>query len=154
MSQGWSKVIIFAGIDQMNGPFHLTLHSQRFHQILRKIFKIWRKNLNLISKVVPRSTAVEQWGSVTHQMAVPVPSISFCVLNHLNIFYQIQNALAFNQDTCCCLALYLRLLPFHWLVIPRFRVRILPLTQGERYLNPCELGHRVKKSSFCIKHLF
>jgi hypothetical protein len=29
-------------------------------------------------------------------MAVPVPSISFCVLNHHNLFYQIQNALAFN----------------------------------------------------------
>jgi hypothetical protein len=31
-------------------------------------------------------------------MAVPVPSISCCVLNHHNIFYQIQNALAFNWD--------------------------------------------------------
>ncbi len=46
-----------------------------------------------------------QWGSVTHQMAVPVPSIGCCVLNHHNIFYQIQNALAFNQDTCCHLVL-------------------------------------------------
>ncbi len=42
-----------------------------------------------------------QLGSVTHQMAVPVPSISCCVLNHLNWFYQIHNALAFNQDMCC-----------------------------------------------------
>jgi hypothetical protein len=29
-------------------------------------------------------------------MAVPVPSISCCVLNNHNLFYQIQNALAFN----------------------------------------------------------
>jgi hypothetical protein len=54
-----------------------------------------------------------QWGSITHQMAVPVPSISCCVLNQHNIFYQVQNALAFNWDMCCLLALYLRLLPFH-----------------------------------------
>jgi len=54
------------------------------------------------------------WGSVTHQMAVPVPRISCCVLNHHNLFYQIQNALSFNQDTCCHLALCLQLLPFHW----------------------------------------
>ncbi len=55
-----------------------------------------------------------QWGSVTHQMAVPVPSISSCVLNHHNLFYPIQNTLPFNRDTCCHLALCLRLLPFHW----------------------------------------
>jgi len=48
-------------------------------------------------------------------MAVPVPSISRCVLNHHNLFYQIQNALAFNRDTCCRLVLCLQLLPFHWL---------------------------------------
>jgi hypothetical protein len=54
-----------------------------------------------------------QWGSVTHQMAVPVPSKSCCVLNHYNLFYQIQNALAFNWDNCCHLALCLRLLPSH-----------------------------------------
>jgi hypothetical protein len=54
-----------------------------------------------------------EWVSVTHQMAVPVPSISCCVLNHHNLFYQIQNALAFNRDTCCHLALCLWLLPFH-----------------------------------------
>ncbi len=39
----------------------------------------------------------KQWGSVTHQMAVPVPSIRCCVLNNHNLFYQIQNALAFNR---------------------------------------------------------
>ncbi len=50
-----------------------------------------------------------------HQMAVPVPSISYCGLNHHNVFYQIQNALAFNQDTCYHLALCLQLLPFHML---------------------------------------
>jgi hypothetical protein len=47
-------------------------------------------------------------------MAVPVPSISCCVLNHHNLFDQIQNALAFNRDTCCHLMLCLWLLPFHW----------------------------------------
>jgi hypothetical protein len=48
-------------------------------------------------------------------MAVLVPRISCCVLNHHNLFYQIQNALAFNWDTCCHIALCLRLLPFHTL---------------------------------------
>jgi hypothetical protein len=38
-------------------------------------------------------------------MAVPVPSISCCALNHHNLFYQIHNALLFNRDTCCHLAL-------------------------------------------------
>jgi hypothetical protein len=47
-------------------------------------------------------------------MAVPVPSISCCVLNHHNFFYQMQNALAFNWDTCCHLVLCLQLLPFHF----------------------------------------
>ncbi len=59
---------------------------------------------------------LSQRGSVTHQMAVPIPSISCCVLNHHNLFYQIQNALAFNRDMCCHLALCLRLLPFHLFV--------------------------------------
>ncbi len=52
-----------------------------------------------------------KWGYVTHQMAVPVPSISSCVLNHHNLFYQIHKAPAFNWDTCCHLALCLWLLP-------------------------------------------
>jgi len=52
-------------------------------------------------------------GAVTHQGAVPVQSISRCALNHHNLFYQIQNVLAFNWDTCCHLVLCLRLLPFH-----------------------------------------
>jgi hypothetical protein len=47
-------------------------------------------------------------------MAVPVPSISICVLTHHNLFYLIQIALAFNWDTCCHLAHCLWLLPFHW----------------------------------------
>ncbi len=62
------------------------------------------KNLSLIMSLA---------GSVPHQMAVPVPSISCCVLKHHNLFYQIHNALAFNRDTCCHLALFLQLLPFH-----------------------------------------
>jgi hypothetical protein len=55
--------------------------------------------------------------AVTHQMAVPVPSISCFVLNHHSLFYQIQNALAFNWDMCCHLALCLQLLPFHWVLM-------------------------------------
>ncbi len=47
-------------------------------------------------------------------MAVPVPSISCCVLNHHNLFYQIQNALAFNRNMCCHLVLCLWFLPFCW----------------------------------------
>jgi hypothetical protein len=43
-----------------------------------------------------------------------ITSISSCIFNHHNLFYQIQNALAFNRDTCCHLALCLQLLPFHW----------------------------------------
>jgi hypothetical protein len=43
----------------------------------------------------------------------PVPSISCCVLNHRNLFYHIQNALAFNRDMCCHLVLCLWLIPFH-----------------------------------------
>ena len=54
-----------------------------------------------------------EWGSVTYQMAVPVPSIS-CFFNYHNLFYRIHNALAFNRDMCCQLALCLKLLPFHW----------------------------------------
>ncbi len=46
-------------------------------------------------------------------MAVPVPSISCCVLNYHNLFYQVQNALVFNWDMCCHLVLCLWLLPFH-----------------------------------------
>jgi hypothetical protein len=48
-------------------------------------------------------------------MAVPVPTISCCVLNLHNLFYQIQNVLAFNRDTCCHLALCLWLLPLHYI---------------------------------------
>ncbi len=47
-------------------------------------------------------------------MAVSIQSVSCCVLNHHNLFCQIQNALAFNRDTCCHLALCLWILPFHW----------------------------------------
>jgi hypothetical protein len=65
--------------------------------------------------LVKNHFASRQWDSVTHQMAVPVPSISCCVLNHHNLVYQIQDALAFYPDTCCNLALFLWMLPFHCL---------------------------------------
>ncbi len=71
-----------------------------------------------------------QWGSVTHQMAVPVPCISCCFLNHHNLFYQIHNALAFKRDTCCHLVLCLQLLPFHYtkVIMPRvFVVTVVAL---------------------------
>ncbi len=46
-------------------------------------------------------------------MAVPVPSICWCVFNNHNFFFQEQNALAFNRCKCCHLALCLRLITFH-----------------------------------------
>jgi hypothetical protein len=56
-------------------------------------------------------------------MVIPVPSISCGVLNHHNLFYQIQNALAFNWDMCCHLALCLWLLPFHCTFIVQAQVQ-------------------------------
>ncbi len=44
-------------------------------------------------------------------------SPKYKVLIHHNLFYQIQNALAFNRDMCCHLVLCLRLLPFHYQVL-------------------------------------
>ncbi len=55
-------------------------------------------------------------------MAVQVPSISCCVLKHHNLFYQIHNALAFNLDACCHLALCLRLVPFHLSFFPTTKI--------------------------------
>jgi hypothetical protein len=51
---------------------------------------------------------------VNPQMAVPVPSISCCVFNNADFFYQELNELAFNRDTCCHLVICLRLLASHW----------------------------------------
>ncbi len=62
------------------------------------------------------SSIFQKWGCFIHQLAIPVPSISCCVLNHHNLLYQIQNALAFNRDTCWHLVLCLWLLPFHWAI--------------------------------------
>ncbi len=62
-------------------------------------------------------------------MAVTVPSISCCVLNHHILFYQIENALAFNRDTCWHLTLCLRLLPFNW------GLGALKVRNDERYKN-------------------
>jgi hypothetical protein len=64
-----------------------------------------KKKLLLVINCLHFYKKNNQWGSVTHQMAVPVPSISCCVLNHHNLFYQIHNALAFNWEMCCHLAL-------------------------------------------------
>jgi hypothetical protein len=62
-------------------------------------------------------------------MAVPVPSISCCVLNHHNVFYQIQNAIAFNQDACCHLALCLQLLPLEsWLIFSLLVAKLLAIS--------------------------
>ncbi len=47
-------------------------------------------------------------------MAVPVPSISCCVFNNNDLFYQEPNELAFNRDTCCHLVICLRLIGSHW----------------------------------------
>ncbi len=51
-----------------------------------------------------------QWGSVNHQMAVPVPSISCCVFNNNDFCCQELNELAFNWDTCCHLVICLQLI--------------------------------------------
>ncbi len=76
-------------------------------------------------------------------MAVPVPSISCCVLNHHNLFYQIQNALAFNWDTCCHLVLCLRLLPFHYLFINLFAK-----------LPSCQFGQHKFNQPYFINNFF
>ncbi len=56
---------------------------------------------------------MKQWGSVNHQMAVPVPSISCCIFNNNDFFYQDPNELAFNRDTCCHLVICLWLIASH-----------------------------------------
>jgi hypothetical protein len=48
--------------------------------------------------------SISQSGCGSHQMAVPVQSIICCIFNNHNLFYQVQNALAFNRDNCCHLA--------------------------------------------------
>jgi hypothetical protein len=53
-------------------------------------------------------------------MVVPVPSISCCVFNNNDFFYQEPNELAFNRDTCCHLVICLQLIASHCLI---FKVR-------------------------------
>jgi hypothetical protein len=72
-----------------------------------------------VDDCLPKVNVIEQSGSVTHQMAVPVPSISCCILNNHNLFYHEKNTLAFNWDTCCRLVLCLQLIAFHWLRSPK-----------------------------------
>ncbi len=87
-----------------------------FHFEIEFLFQSWSEmwsGVYVIKLFTVVSYEFLEWGSVTHQMAVPGPSISCCVLSHHNVFYQTQNALAFNWDTCCHLALCLQLLPFH-----------------------------------------
>jgi hypothetical protein len=43
-------------------------------------------------------------------MAVPVTSLSCCILNYNKFFYQELNDLAFKRDTCCQLVICLQLL--------------------------------------------
>ncbi len=73
------------------------------------ILEFWPQDVT--SKLV--ILVFQQWGSVIHKMEVPVQSISSWDLKHHNLFFQIQNALAFNWDTCCHLTLSLPLLRFH-----------------------------------------
>jgi len=47
-------------------------------------------------------------------MAVPVPSISCCVLNNNDFCCQEPNELAFNWDTCCHLVICFQLIASHW----------------------------------------
>ncbi len=93
-----------------------------------------------------------QWDSVTHQMAVPIPSISCCVLNHHNLFYQIQNVLAFKWDMCCHLALCLQLLPFNYKYHSQYLTRhIKRLLQREMCFEcfPPKLQKIAKSDHFC-----
>jgi hypothetical protein len=68
---------------------------------------------NSLLLVTGKSISNEALSPTRWQYQSQLPSISCCVLNHHNLFYQIQNALAFNRDACCHLVLCLRLLPFH-----------------------------------------
>ncbi len=47
-------------------------------------------------------------------MAVPVPSISCCIFNNNDFFYQEPNELFFNRDTCCHLVICLQLIASHY----------------------------------------
>ncbi len=71
---------------------------------------------NAKSAVIHSKWSGLQWGSVNHQMAVPVPSVSCCVFNNNYSFYQEPNELAFNRDTCCYLVICLQLIASHWKV--------------------------------------
>jgi hypothetical protein len=55
-------------------------------------------------------------------MALPVSSISCCVSQHLTKRFTQRNAIAFNRDRCCHLALCLWLILFHWKFI-KFSIR-------------------------------
>jgi hypothetical protein len=93
-----------------------------------------------------------EWDSVTHQMAVPIPSISCCVLNHHNLFYQIQNVLAFKWDMCCHLALCLQLLPLYYKYHSRCLTwHIKHLLQREMCFEcfPPKLQKTAKSDYFC-----
>ncbi len=99
----WAKFSRIFGLFQYYTLFYGILQtSNKFNEISSHLTKYQ------IIKLI-------QWGSVTHQ-TVTVPSISCCFLNHHNLFYQIQNALAFNGDMCCHLALCLQLLLFHFII--------------------------------------
>ncbi len=102
--------------------FSLFRNSSKFQNFGFGDGKIWKSQYHFYLLIWAdrvqhwkgkRNKNKKKWGSVTHQMAIPIPSISCCVLKHHNLFYQIHNALAFKQDMCCHLALCLQLLPFH-----------------------------------------
>ncbi len=56
------------------------------------------------------SPQLTKQGSITHQMALPITLISCCISQQLNIFCNDKNALAFNWDRCCHLAICLQLI--------------------------------------------
>ncbi len=69
--------------------------------------RVWHSKLFIVKPIFC------QWGTVNHQMAVPVPSINCCVYNNNYYFFQEQNELAFNWDTCCHLVICLQLIASH-----------------------------------------
>jgi hypothetical protein len=90
---------------------------QFFASKFSKLIKIY-KTTNTAQKYKSTSIVSDnwrlKWGSVNHQMAVPVPSVSCCVLNNNDSFYQEPNELAFNRDTCCHLVFCLQLIASHY----------------------------------------
>ncbi len=92
------------------------------------------------------STNIIQWGSVNHQMAVPVPSISCCIFINNYFFYQEPNELAFNRHTCCHLVICL------WLIASHCYKGLEPTRLGGVPWVPCQVVARHGLKSFAVSN--